>query len=96
VRRRDGALYTGVAIDVRRRIAEHASPGGKGAKSLRGRGPLDLVFQRTIGARGLAQRVEAAIKRLPKARKEEWIVRGIVVDKVMEPRRAGRVDKPPR
>src|SRR5207249_11459149 len=34
VRCRDGALYTGIATDVRRRIAEHARAGGKGAKSL--------------------------------------------------------------
>src|SRR2546427_2994028 len=80
VRCRDGALYTGIATDVRRRIAEHARAGGKGAKSLRGRGPLRLVLQRVLGSRGLALRVESRIKKLPKAHKEKLIVREIMVD----------------
>jgi putative endonuclease len=83
VRRRDGALYTGIAIDVRRRIAEHAGERGRGAKSLRGRGPLRLVFQRVIGPRGLALRVEGRIKKLPKARKEELIVRKVMVERLI-------------
>jgi len=89
VRCRDGALYTGIATDVRRRIAEHAQRRGSGAKSLRGRGPFQLVFQRAVGSRGLALRVEGAIKRLPKARKEELIVREIIVDRLVELARAG-------
>ena len=89
VRCRDGALYTGIATDVRRRVAEHARKRGKGAKSLRGRGPLHLVFQRTIGSRGLALRVEGAIKKLPKARKEELIVRETLVDRMVEVARGG-------
>ena len=84
VRRRDGALYTGIATDVRRRIMEHGRKGGRGAKSLRGRGPLRLVFQRAIGSRGRALRVEDAIKRLPKARKEALIVRPIGVEGLIE------------
>ncbi|PYT35357.1 MAG: hypothetical protein DMF52_10545 [Acidobacteria bacterium] len=91
VRRRDGALYTGIATDVRRRIAEHARKTGKGAKSLRGRGPLHLVFQRVIGSRGLALRVEGAIKRLPKARKEELVVQETILDRLIHlARRTGR------
>jgi len=89
VRCHDGALYTGIATDVRRRIGEHAQKKGKGAKSLRGRGPLHLVFQRAIGSRGLALRVEGTIKKLPKARKEELIVREIMVDRLIELARAG-------
>src|SRR2546427_9815036 len=80
VRRRDGALYTGIAIDVRRRIAEHARQTGKGAKSLRGRGPLHLVFQRVIGSRSLALRVEGTIKRRVKGRKDEQVVQGVVAE----------------
>ncbi|TMD02608.1 MAG: hypothetical protein E6J01_17640 [Chloroflexi bacterium] len=83
VRRRDGALYTGIATDVRHRIAEHAGKSGKGAKSLRGKGPLHLVLQRVIGSKGLALRVEGTIKKLPKARKEELIVREVMVDRLI-------------
>ncbi len=73
VRCRDGSLYTGIATDVRRRIAEHARRDGRGAKYLRGRGPLRLVFVRAIGTRGQALRIESRIKKLPKARKEALI-----------------------
>jgi len=83
VRRRDGGLYTGIAIDVRRRIAEHARKTGNGAKSLRGRGPLHLVIQRVIGSRSLALRIEGAIKKLPKARKEDLVVQGDMVDRLI-------------
>lgn len=68
IRRADGALYTGIALDVRRRFAQHVE--GKGAKALRGRGPLELVLRRAAGSRGTALRLERAIKRLPKADKE--------------------------
>jgi putative endonuclease len=71
VRCRDGALYTGIATDVRRRIAEHAGNTGRGAKYLRGRGPLRLVFELTVDSKALALRLESQIKKLPKARKEE-------------------------
>lgn len=69
VRCRDGSLYTGIAKDVSRRIEAHEQ-GTTGAKYLRGKGPLELVFQRPIGDRGLAQRVEHRIKRLSKVEKE--------------------------
>jgi putative endonuclease len=73
VRCSDGALYTGVATDVRRRIAEHAQNNGRGAKYLRGKGPLQLVFARALGSRDLALRVESQIKKLPMVQKEELI-----------------------
>ncbi|MDN3520423.1 GIY-YIG nuclease family protein, partial [Halomonas ramblicola] len=55
-----GALYTGITTDVTRRLAEHAA--GRGAKALRGRGPLRLVYQQAVGSRGEALRLEAEIK----------------------------------
>lgn len=71
VRAADGTLYTGIATDVERRLAEHRK--GSGAKYLRGRGPLELVFRCAIGERGEALRVEAAVKALSKAEKEELV-----------------------
>lgn len=71
VRRADGALYTGIALDVAARFRAHGS--GRGAKALRGRGPLTLVLRRRIGTRSLAQRVEARVKRLAKAHKERLV-----------------------
>ncbi len=73
VRCRDGTLYTGIATDVARRFAEHRKNGGKGARYLRGRGPLRLVFQQAVGSRSLALRLEHRIKRLPKVQKERLV-----------------------
>jgi putative endonuclease len=68
IRRSDGALYTGIALDVERRFAQHVE--GKGAKALRGRGPLELVLRHRVGERGTALRLERLLKRLPKSEKE--------------------------
>ena len=70
VRRADGALYTGIALDVARRFAQHEAGGLRAAKSLRGQGPLRLVRAHLVGAKGSALSVERRLKRLPKARKE--------------------------
>ena len=66
----DGSLYTGIATDVSRRLSEHQN-GDKGAKYLRGRGPLQLVFHQRIGDRSLATKIEHRIKRFPKEYKED-------------------------
>ena len=70
VRTYEGNLYTGIAKDVERRIAEHKNPGGRGAKYLRGRGPIELAYRSRIGDHALALRVERGVKRLSKERKE--------------------------
>ena len=74
VRCADGALYTGIATDVNKRLAEHAS-GVRGAKFLRGRGPLEVVFAEAVGDRASALRLEHRVKRLTRAQKLE-LVRG--------------------
>ena len=83
VRCRDRSLYTGIALDVERRIAEHRRGGRKGAKYLRGRGPLRLVLAREIGAKSLALRVERRVKRLRKAEKEALIGRGVTAGQMI-------------
>ena len=65
----DGSFYTGIATDVSRRIGEHEQ-GKRGAKYLRGRGPLELVYQRSVGDRSVASRIEYRLKQLPKIEKE--------------------------
>ncbi len=76
VRCHDGSLYTGITTDVTRRFAEHQENKGAGAKYLRGRGPLTLVFQKKLGSRSLALGVESKVKKLSKARKEELLITG--------------------
>ncbi len=83
VRCKDGALYTGVATDVSRRFAEHQQSENKGAKYLRGKRPLRLVYSRVIGPRGLAMRVEGQIKKLPKESKEKLIRRDQIIEQMV-------------
>ena len=68
----DGSLYTGIAIDVAKRLQQHAN-GNRGAKYLRGRGPLRLVFEQALGDRSAATRAEYQVKRLDRAQKEALI-----------------------
>jgi len=72
LRTRGGALYTGVATDVERRLKEHEA-GERGAKYLRSKGPLTLVYSVPLGDRALAQKAEQRIKALPKVRKEALV-----------------------
>lgn len=58
----DKTLYTGITNDFERRLAAHEN--GTGAKYLRGRGPLRLLYTETHPDRAAASRREAAIKRL--------------------------------
>lgn len=83
VRCRDGTLYTGIATDVARRLEEHEGRGSKGAKYLRGRGPLSLVFKVKVGDKGLALRLECKVKRLSKYRKEELISDERIINDLM-------------
>lgn len=72
LRCRDGTLYTGIATDVDRRIREHET-GVRGARYLRGRGPLQLEFTARLGDRATAQQYEYRVKRLQRERKEALI-----------------------
>lgn len=71
VRTRLNSLYTGITTDVRRRLDEHSQ--GLGARSLRAKGPLKLVYQVKLADRGLASQVEYRIKQLPKREKEALV-----------------------
>ena len=84
IRCRDGSLYTGITTDVARRFAEHRENKGAGAKYLRGRGPLVLVFQKKLGSRSLALGMESRVKKLSRARKEELIRTGTRVDEIIK------------
>ncbi|NDL61380.1 GIY-YIG nuclease family protein [Acerihabitans arboris] len=68
IRTAGGALYTGVTTDVVRRLGQHQR--GRGAKALRGKGPLTLAYHCPAGDRGKALRWEYRIKQLTRAQKE--------------------------
>ena len=81
VRCRDGSLYTGIATDVERRMADHLA--NKGAKYLRGRGPLKLVFTKKVGKKGRALKVEHRVKRLPRHKKEALVKTGAGIETLL-------------
>ncbi len=64
----DDTLYTGIAKDVKARLEKHNS--GKGAAYTRARRPVRLLYRENGLTRSEALVREAAIKRLPRARKE--------------------------
>jgi predicted GIY-YIG superfamily endonuclease len=68
VRCGDNSLYSGVALDVERRLSEHRA--GKGSKYLRGRGPLQVVYTRSFASKGEALSEESRLKKLSKRQKE--------------------------
>jgi putative endonuclease len=56
----DGRYYCGYAVDPQRRIAVHNA--GRGAKILRGKRPVRLVYARRFATRGDALRYESRLK----------------------------------
>ncbi len=74
VRSHDASLYTGITTDVARRLQEHAGAGSKpGARYLRARKQLSLVYSVALGDRSLASKAEWRVKRLSKAAKETLV-----------------------
>jgi len=80
IRLDNGHLYTGITTDVERRFSEHRN--GKGAKFLRGRERLELVFDQAIGNRSAALKIEAAVKKLLKQKKEALINGDFSIDEL--------------
>jgi len=71
VRCKGNMLYTGITTDISRRFAEHQA--GKGAKFLRGKAPLKLVYQQEVGTHSEALKLEINIKKLSKLEKEALV-----------------------
>ncbi len=71
LRCRDGSLYTGITNNLPKRINAHAA--GKASKYTRSRLPVAVVFQEAAGSKSAALRREAAIKQLPRRRKDQLL-----------------------
>lgn len=65
----DGSIYTGTANDPQRRVSEH-NCGKRGAKALRGKRPVRLLWCTACENRSFALQLEAEIKRLRPS--EKW------------------------
>jgi putative endonuclease len=83
IRCKDNSLYTGITTDVNRRFNEHKSNDRKGSKYLRGKAPLKLVLKKKIGNKSLASKVEAKVKKLPKANKELFVKGKIKIKEII-------------
>ena len=68
IRNNRNALYCGVTNNVERRFKQHES--GKGAKALKGKGPLTLEWSCSFENKSMAMKAEYFIKQLTKTKKE--------------------------
>ena len=73
VRCADKTLYTGIAMDVARRIEEHNNDDRLAAKYTRVRRPVELVYTENYASRSEAAKREAQIKKLKREQKEKLI-----------------------
>jgi len=67
----DGSLYTGIAKDLPRRLAQHAT--GRASRYTRGRLPVTLVWSRRVRSWRDALRTEARIKALRRREKDALV-----------------------
>jgi len=73
VRCADDTLYTGIAMDVERRVNEHNAAGRLGANYTRARRPVALVYAEAVESRSSAARREHEIKQMTRPRKDELL-----------------------
>ncbi|WP_215395559.1 GIY-YIG nuclease family protein [Rheinheimera oceanensis] len=64
-----GMLYTGISTDPVRRLRQHSGELAGGAKALRGKGPLTLVYQQPVADKSTAAKAEYQLKQLSKSAK---------------------------
>ena len=64
----DNTLYTGITVDLARRIQEHNSS-RLGAKYTRTRRPVEIVFSKKFRDRSAALKAECQIKKLSRQKK---------------------------
>ena len=64
----DNSLYTGITVDVERRLYEHNNT-NKGARYTRARRPVKLIYQEPCINRSEASQRELQIKKLTRSQK---------------------------
>jgi putative endonuclease len=79
-----GQLYTGISTDPQRRLREHEG-GRAGARSLRGKGPLQLVWHCAAADRAEASRIEYRLKQCSKASKEALVAGSLPLSTLLPP-----------
>ena len=69
----DNSLYTGITLDVNKRLDEHNGIEKNGAKYTHARRPVQVVYQESSSSRSEACKREYVIKNLNKLQKERLI-----------------------
>ena len=77
VRCNDNSLYCGITTDLVRRELEHNGL-QKGAKYTRVRRPVAMVYNQQVENRSCAGKLEAQLKKLTKAKKEQLVAQFIL------------------
>ena len=73
----DGTLYTGITVDLERRIKEHNSS-ELGAKYTKSRRPVKIVYSKKFRNRSTASKEELRIKSLSRKEKLGMIKKQII------------------
>jgi putative endonuclease len=68
---RDNSLYTGIAIDPKKRFEQHIS--GKGGRYTRSHRPVKIVYLEKLSNRSKALKREAQIKKMARVKKAALI-----------------------
>ncbi|MFA5742999.1 MAG: GIY-YIG nuclease family protein [Candidatus Paceibacterota bacterium] len=68
----DETLYTGITVDLSRRVKEHNSS-GLGARYTRSRRPAKLIYSKKFSNRSDASKEESRIKKLSRKEKLDMV-----------------------
>ena len=75
IRCSDNSFYSGQTNNLEKRIKEHNSKSQRGAKYLRAKKPVKLVYSEEYPTIQLAMKREFEVKKWTKAKKEELITK---------------------
>lgn len=71
VESRLGHWYTGITNNVVARVEAHNA--GKGAKNLKGKAPIKLIYSKAVGDKSTAAKLEWHLKKLNKVQKVQFV-----------------------
>ncbi len=69
----DNSLYCGMTSNIKNRLKEHNSTGPRGAKYLRGKKPVKMIYSEKFPDIKAAMSREFEVKKWPKAKKEALV-----------------------